>query len=75
MYRFNTISNTDLSNLIDEWIKNERDRKIMKRRLLDGITHERIAEEHELSVKQIYRITNKYTAMLYQLCKEWQAIG
>lgn len=36
MYRFNTISNTDLSNLIDEWIKNERDRKIMKRRLLDG---------------------------------------
>lgn len=75
MYRFNNISNTDLSILIDEWIKNERDRKIMKRRLLDGITHERIAEEFELSVKQIYRITNKYTAILYQLCSEWQAIG
>lgn len=75
MYRFNNISNTELSTLIDEWIKSERDRKIMKRRLLDGITHERLAEEFDLSVKQIYRIANRYTAMLYQLCKEWQAIG
>jgi DNA-directed RNA polymerase specialized sigma subunit len=39
--------------LIDEWIFSERDRKILKRRLLDGITHERIAEEFDMSVRQI----------------------
>lgn len=39
--------------LIDEWIFNERDRKILKRRLLDGITHEKIAEEVDMSVRQI----------------------
>lgn len=74
MNRFNTISNTNLSNLIDDWIKNERDRALMKRRLIDGITHERLAEEFALSVKQVYRITNKYTALLYALCNEWATI-
>lgn len=39
--------------LIDEWIFSERDRKILKRRLLDGITHEKIAEEFDMSVRQI----------------------
>lgn len=39
--------------LIDEWIFSERDRKILKRRLLDGITHEKIAEEVDMSVRQI----------------------
>jgi DNA-directed RNA polymerase specialized sigma subunit len=39
--------------LIDEWIFSERDRQILKRRLLDGITHERIAEEFDMSVRQI----------------------
>lgn len=74
MIKFNTISNTELSNIIDEWIKNERDRKIMKRKLIDGITYERLAEEFDLSLKQIYRITNKYIAELYKLCTEWQSI-
>ena len=39
--------------IIDEWIFSERDRKILKRRLLDGITHEKIAEEFDMSVRQI----------------------
>ena len=33
MNRFTTLSNTELSQLIDEWIRGERDRAIMKRRL------------------------------------------
>lgn len=74
MIRFNNISNTELSRIIDDWIKNERDRNIMKRKLIDGITYERISEEYDLSVKQIYRITNKYIAELYKLCTEWQSI-
>ena len=72
--RFDNISNTDLSALIDNWIKNQRDRGIMKRKLIDGITYERISEEYELSVKQVYRICKKYVALLYQLCNEWATI-
>jgi DNA-directed RNA polymerase specialized sigma subunit len=44
---------SEWERLIDEWIFSERDRKILKRRLLDGITHERIAEEVDMSVRQI----------------------
>lgn len=75
MNRFDTISNTQLTAIIEEWIKNERDRKLMKRRLIDGVSLERLAEEFELSAKQVFRITNKYYDILYQLCTEWQAIS
>ena len=75
MNRFANISNTQLSEIIDEWIKNERDRKLMKRRLIDGISLERLAEEFELSPKQAYRITNKYYDYLYGLCTEWTTIS
>lgn len=40
---------SEYEKLIDEWILNERDRKIMKRRLLDAITYERLAEEFDMS--------------------------
>ena len=75
MNKFSNISNTELQNLIDNWIKSERDREIMKRRLIDGITIERLAEEFELSPKQAYRITNKYYDYLYGLCTEWATIS
>jgi DNA-directed RNA polymerase specialized sigma24 family protein len=50
------ISRTELEKLIDEWIFNERDRKILKRRLLDGICYEPLAEEFELSVRHVKKI-------------------
>lgn len=60
------ISRSELENLIDEWIigrNAERDRKILKRRLLDGICYEPLAEEFELSVQQtkniVYKCQNK----------------
>lgn len=55
-------SRTQIENAIDEWIigKNaERDRKILKRRLIDGICFEPLAEEFELSVPQVKRIVYK----------------
>jgi DNA-binding CsgD family transcriptional regulator len=52
-------SNSQISELIDEWIHSERDRAIMKRRLIDGITQERLAEEFDMSVRQIKRIIYK----------------
>ena len=56
MNRFTNISNTQLSQLIDEWVRGERDRQIMKRRLIDGIRFEPLAEEFELSVQHTQSI-------------------
>ena len=75
MNKFATISNTQLSQLIDDWIKNERDRAIMKRRLIDGITQEKLAEEFDMSPTQIYRITARLTKELYILTCEWVTIN
>lgn len=52
-------TNSEVSNAIDDLIHSERDRAILKRRLIDGITYERLAEEFELSVPQIKRIVYK----------------
>ena len=53
------LSRTELEYLIDEWIigrNAERDRKILKRRLLDGVTYDKLAEEFDLSVRQLKNI-------------------
>ena len=44
------------SILIDEWVFNERDRKIMKRRYLDGIQYSELADEFNLSIQRIKTI-------------------
>lgn len=49
-------SNTQIAKVIDEYIHNERNRIILKRRYIDGITLESLAEEFGLSVTQIKNI-------------------
>ena len=49
-------SNSEISEIIDEYIHSERDRALLKRRLIDGITQERLAEEFDLSVRQVQRL-------------------
>lgn len=56
------ISRTELESLIDEWIVGrnaERNRAILKRRLIDGICFEPLAEEFNLSVRQVKNIVYK----------------
>ena len=57
------IPRSEWEHLIDEWIFNERDRAILKRRLLDGICYEPLAEEFNLSVQQtkhiVYQLQNR----------------
>lgn len=50
------LSRTEYENIIVEWIHSERDRAIIRRRLLDGISFENLAEEFDLSVPQTKRI-------------------
>lgn len=52
-------SRSQMTIIIDEWIFNERNRSIIKRRLLDGITYESLAEEFDLSVQQVKNIVYK----------------
>lgn len=63
--RHDDYSNTQLQRAIDEWIHSERDRKIMKRRLIDGICFEPLAEEFDMSVTQIKRIVYKNEMKIY----------
>lgn len=53
------LSRSEWLYLIDEWIFNERDRNILKRRLLDGIHFEPLAEEFGMSVRQVKHIVYK----------------
>lgn len=55
------LSRTEWNLLIDEWIFNERDRALIKRRLLDGVCFEPLAEEFNLSVQQTKTIVYKTT--------------
>lgn len=59
------MSRTELENYIDEYIHSERDRKILKRRLLDGIIYEQLAEEFELSVRHVKNIVYKSQNVLF----------
>lgn len=67
-YNFD-ISTSQLSNLIDEWIFSERDRAILKRKLIDGICYEPLAEEFELSVRQVKNIVYKSEEKLFKHIK------
>ena len=52
-------TNSQVNNLIDEHIHSERDRRIMRRRMIDGIRLETLAEEFELSTVQVGRIVRR----------------
>lgn len=60
------ISNSQLAELIDEWVKNERNRNLLKRRLIDGICFEPLAEEFDLSVRQTKNIVYKSLDRLFR---------
>ena len=57
--RLPDISRTDIETLMREWMigpNAQRDRAILSRRLFDGITFEKLAEEFDLSVRHTKQI-------------------
>lgn len=60
------LSRTQWIYLIDEYIFSERDRRLTKRRLLDGITFEQLAEEEYLSVQRTKEIFYKSRNILFK---------
>lgn len=63
------MSRSEWEHLIDQWIFNERDRSILKRRLLDGVCFEPLSEEFNLSVQQAKTIVYKAQNRLFKKLK------
>ena len=62
-------TNSRIREIIAEHIHSERDRKLLERRLIDGITFEKLAEEQELSVSQVKRIIWKGSEIIFRHLK------
>ena len=56
---------TEITSLIREYVHNERNREILKRRLIDGRTYEQLAEEFDLSPRQVKNIVYKEEKILF----------
>ena len=62
-------TNSEIKVLISEHIHNERDRKILERRLCDGVTFDGLSEEFNLSVQRIKVIVYKAQSRLFRYLK------
>lgn len=62
-------TNSEIARLIDEYIHNQRDRDILKRRLIDGLIFEKLAEEFGLSVRHTKKIIYKEQDKLFKHMK------
>lgn len=61
-------SNEDIIQAIDNYVRGrnaERNRALLKRRIIDGVTLERLAEEFDLSVSQVKEIIRKTSFLLH----------
>lgn len=63
------LSTSEVEALIDEWIFSERDRAILKRRLLDGVIYDDLAFEFNLSVRQIKNIVYRSEIRIFSHVK------
>lgn len=64
MQHYITLTNSELAELISEHIHSERDRQILKLKLIDGYTYEKIAEIYEMSPRYIRSLVKKQTGRL-----------
>ena len=53
-------TNSDMRAYIDENVHKARDRRILKLKYIDGLTHEEIAEAVQMSPRQIDTITRRF---------------
>ena len=60
------LSRSEISHLIDEWIFSERDRQIVKRRMLDGICFEPLAEEFGMSTQSVKNVVYRSLDKIYK---------
>lgn len=66
----NNLSNTEVKTLIDEWIRKQRDRDILKSRLVDGLLYKEIADIYKLSEEAVKKIIYKGENTIFSHVKE-----
>lgn len=59
-------SRSEISAAIDEWILNEKHRAMLKRKLIDGVTYERLAEEFGFSPRWTKELVYRLKVKLYK---------
>ena len=59
-------SNSQVREIIAEYIHDKKHRILMERRMIDNVTIERLAEEQELSVSQVKRIIKKNMGIIFR---------
>ena len=59
-------TNSQMRQAILEHIHSSRDRRILERRLIDGVTFDGLAEEFELSERQVKNIVYKNEKILFR---------
>ena len=59
-------TNSAVSRAIDEHIHSARDREILKRRLIDGVPFEPLAEEFDLSVRHVKALVYKQREIVFR---------
>ena len=59
-------TNSQIASVIDELIHSSRDREMLKRRYIDGVPFEALAEEFDLSVRHCKRIVYKQSEVLFR---------
>ncbi len=60
-------SNSEISTLIDEYIHVDRDRRILKARLIDGLTFDELSPVFNMSERQLKRIVYKSQDTIFKL--------
>lgn len=56
--------NSDIAATVDEWVQGERDRKILKRSMIDRRTHEQIAEELDICPRTVDNVTRRWRSVV-----------
>ncbi len=59
MQHYVELTNSELAEIIGEHIHSERDRQIMRMKLIDGLTYEKIAEIMEMSPRYVRSLVRK----------------
>lgn len=62
----NSMSRSEWTARINEWVHNETDREMIRRNILDGASIEVIAEEHYLSAVQTQKRLKRAKEQLFK---------
>ena len=57
--------NSEVSALVDEYVHNQRDRDILRRRLIDGVSFDDLSDEFGLSVQRLKAIVYEHRREIF----------